>query len=154
MGHVNHRNPSSAGADEEPRLGFVQRETARRTFGAVLPLRHDSVRSDIDRYGDLLVLAVRIDPRPDRVHRKRLRPSPASHLHVGGVESRTLPPVENARISSWPFWGSSSVTHTSWAAGTYLTMSGSISRVAEATTLCSLGSITFTAEWVRSAANT
>src|SRR5215472_13558493 len=80
MGHVNHSDPSSAGADEKPRLGFVQREAARRTFSAVLPLRHDSVRGDIDRYGDLLVLAVRVDPRPDWVHRKRFRPSPASHF--------------------------------------------------------------------------
>ena len=85
MGHVDHRDASSAGADEKPRFGFVQRETARRTFGAVLPLRHDSARGDIDRYGDLLVLAVRVDPRPDQIHRKRLRPSPAGHLHVGGV---------------------------------------------------------------------
>ena len=83
MGHVNHGDAPSAGADEKPRFGFVERETAGRTFGAVLPFRHDSVRGDIDRNSDLLVLAVRVDPRPNRVYRKRLRPSPARHLHDG-----------------------------------------------------------------------
>ena len=51
MGHINHRDPSSARTDEKPRFGFVQREAARRTFGAVLPFRHDSVRRNIDRNG-------------------------------------------------------------------------------------------------------
>src|SRR5215469_12836072 len=81
MDHIEHRNASCAGADEEPRLGFVQREATRRTSGTVLPLRHDLTRGDIDRYGRLLILAVRVDSRPDRINRKRLRPSSAGHLH-------------------------------------------------------------------------
>src|SRR5690349_13161769 len=41
MRYVNYRDASSARADEKPPMSFVQRETARRIFCAVFPLRHN-----------------------------------------------------------------------------------------------------------------